>query len=179
MGPTASPSEQPPTQSMTDTTNMNHDSTSTENTDYLYILTCIGVLCVLCFMIWKCYGQLKDVQQDVDNIAKTNDADKRMPCEEMNPSANIVNIEAEIVHVEDIDHVNPKTSTTNSKTNDLMNVSNVLEGSVVDEDEEMDDEEDSIDSLYVNKHATNDRELRTAGETGVDMGIIKPTDGGQ
>eukprot|EP01083_Nonionella_stella_P232474 820024_1 len=183
---------QPPTQRMADTTNINHGSTSTDNadrdsaahdtekTDYPYILTWIGVICalcvgacVLCFMIRKFYGQLKDVQQDIDNVAKTKDADKRMPCEEMNPNANIVNIEAEIVHVEDIDHVNPKTSTTNPKTNDLMNVSNVLEGSVVDEDEEMDDEEDSIDSLYVNKHATNSYELRTAGE--VEMGTVKQT----
>eukprot|EP01083_Nonionella_stella_P232476 820029_1 len=178
-GPTASPNEptssrtdhpfaQPtasPTHSTADTTNTNHGSTSTGNVSMdsalhdqnLYILSWIGIICVLlicafilCFMVWKCHRQLKEVQQDAAHIAdsKTNDTD-------------------------------PGTQVTQTSTKDLMNVSNVLQGSVVDEDEQMDSEEDSVDSLYVNKHATNDRELRTAGETGVDMGIIKPTDGGQ
>eukprot|EP01083_Nonionella_stella_P308117 1085798_1 len=115
------------------------------------------VASIVCFGIWKSYRKLKDVQQDVAIMTKANDAtnmsviditDKKIP-----HNANVVHIEEEQMDDEEDSseglYVNcatqgqdqtttieteqasrqPRTQMT--RTNDLINIENVLQGSVV------------------------------------------------
>eukprot|EP01083_Nonionella_stella_P098483 276989_1 len=155
---------QPPTQSVTDTTNFNHGFSSTDNVDTdsaahdaqnitgnALVVMWIGVICALwvvasifCFLIWKCHGKFKDVH--IDNIE------------------NIVHIEAEIVE----DHVNPATGTKGAIN--VLNVAKIVQEFVV---------ATKRSPAMVNPQVNNNEEQHAADVGGSEgtMAAVKQTEG--
>eukprot|EP01084_Bolivina_argentea_P148313 259331_1 len=150
-----------PTQSTAEATTTNHGSTSTDSVDmdnsvhdtenitHSVMWPWIGVICALLIVFSiVCFGIWKSYRKlkDLQHVQDVGNMAKRDDAKNMS-----------VVDTSD-EKMPPNTSTVHI------------------EEEQMDEEEDSSESLYVNKHVTAGQDLTTTGETCQQMTHTKDMD---